>query len=72
MRVTRSKMYSLLGHYVKAVFLDGKEIEGVLGYTSEFCEKQGWRKPDYFTIGCWDIKPSHLKSIKELEHEHID
>ena len=40
---------------------------GILGFTSEFSEKFGYRKPNYFTVKDLDFKVSHLKSIIVIE-----
>lgn len=66
MKLKKADVMALVGKNVRVTFFDGKEVEGKLGYTSAFCEKEGWRNPDYFTVLNWDFKVSHLKKITVL------
>ena len=62
----KSELEALIGKRVKIRLFDNDEYEGVLGYTPEFSEKYGYRKPNYFTVGNLDFKVSHLKSCTVL------
>lgn len=65
-----SDVQQYLGKYVRILFFDGTEREGVMGYTSCFSYKYGYRKPNYYTIGELDFKASHVKKIKEISHDN--
>ncbi len=61
-RPTADTLKEYIGRPVKITFTDGETAEGTLGYTEEFSEKYGYRKPNYFTVGDYDFKVSHIKS----------
>ena len=67
----KSELMQLVGKRVKVTFKDGDEIQGVLGYTREFSEFYGWRKPKYFTLDVkdcdYDFLISHVKKVVILE-----
>lgn len=63
--MTRKELRNIVGKRITIYFKDGKEETGVLGYTPEFSEKYGFRKPNYFTINNIDFKVSHIKSVVE-------
>lgn len=67
--MTREKLNSYLGKQVKIQFKDGNTVFGTLGFTKEFSQKYGYRKPNYYTCNLWDFKVSHVKSIREEKHE---
>ena len=62
----RADLMNMIGSLVKVVFKDGKEATGTLGYTDKFCEEQGYRKPNYFTVGDWSFKASHVKKCTRI------
>ncbi len=64
--MTKAKLMSMVGETVIISFHDGHVEIGKLGYTSKFCEEQGWRKPNYFTINDWDFKVSHIKKCTKV------
>lgn len=66
MSLTVKDLHELVGKNVEVVFRDGDVHKGVLGYTTEFSAKYGYRKPNYFTIGDYDFKVSHIRSIKTI------
>ena len=66
MRLTNAELREYLGKYVRIRLFDGSEYEGVLGFTPEFSERYGYRKPNYFTVSNLDFKVSHLRDIKVL------
>lgn len=59
----KEELKKYLGQNVNVSFYDGTVISGILGYTPEFSEEYGWRKPGYFTVGNTDFKVSHVKGI---------
>lgn len=63
--MTRAELREYLGKNVTVVFKDGKTEQGILGFTPEFSEKYGFRRPNYFTINNTDFKVSHIKKITE-------
>ena len=64
-----SDVQQYLGKYVRIVFFDDTEREGVMGYTPFFSYEYGYRKPNYFYIGNLSFKASHVKKIKEMIEE---
>ena len=68
--MTKAELMDCVGKYVEITFKDtvfsGDKCRGILGYTSEFSPKFGYRKPDYFTIHDVDFKVSHIKNCKVL------
>ena len=62
----KADLMNMVGSIVKVVFKDGKEAMGTLGHTDKFCEEQGFRKPNYFTIGNWDFKVSNVKKCEKI------
>lgn len=57
-------LHSLVGKKVEIIFTDGDKKSGILGFTKEFSEEYGFRKPKYFTIGNISFKPIHVKGIR--------
>ena len=51
---------------VEITFIDNDTVRGVLGFTPEFSEHYGYRKPNYYTIGNIDFKCSHVKKLREI------
>ena len=66
MSLTVKDLHELVGKNVEVIFRDGDVHKGVLGYTTEFSSQYGYRKPNYFTIGDYDFKVSHIKGIREV------
>lgn len=66
-KLHKADLQELVGHTVKITLFDNDVVTGKLGYTTKFCEKQNWRKPDYFTISNLDFKVSHIKKISILD-----
>ena len=64
MRITKAQLKEYIGRMVEITLFDNTVYCGVLGFTPEFSEKYGWRKPNYFTVSNLDFKVSHLKSIQ--------
>lgn len=64
--MTRDDINNLIGETVMVEFRSGNVTRGKLGFTKEFSEKYGWRKPNYYTINEYDFLASHIKSIKEV------
>ena len=64
--MTRKELDNMIGKTVMVEFKCGNVIRGKLGFTKEFSEKYGWRKPNYYTIKEYDFLASHIKSIKEV------
>lgn len=64
--MTKLELSNLIGKTVNVAFKDGSEATGVLGYTTEFSSKFNWRKPDYFTVGDYDFKVSHISKVTIL------
>ena len=69
----KEELIKHLGERVTIQFYDGTEKSGLLGYTENFSEEFGWRKPGYFTIENIDFKVSHIKNLsmeplKEKNH----
>ena len=62
--MTREKLNSYLGKRVTIQFKDGATVSGILGFTPEFSQKYGYRKPNYYTCSNWDFKLSHVRTIK--------
>ena len=65
--MTNANLREYIGKRVVVRLFNNNEYEGVLGFTTEFSSKYGYRKPNYFTIQNLDFKVSHLKSIKVLD-----
>lgn len=63
-RYTRRELDNYIGKNVDVTLFDGSTLSGVLGYTPEFSEKYGWRKPGCFTIDKYDFKASHIINIE--------
>ena len=59
--MTKAELMKDVGNYVKIKLFDGTILEGELGYTTEFCAEQGFRKPNYFYIGDTSFRVSHVK-----------
>lgn len=55
-----------LGVMVSITLFDGSTHMGKLGFTSKFCEQQGWRHPNMYYIGDVSFYPSHIKSLKTI------
>ena len=51
---------------VEVIFNDGQKVCGVLGYTTQYSAKFGFRKPNYFTVQNYDFKASHIKAIRRI------
>lgn len=64
--MTRKELDNMIGKTVMVEFRSGGVIRGKLGFTKEFSEKYGWRKPNYYTVDEYDFKVSYIKSIKEV------
>ena len=62
----KDQLFELVGENVEVILFDDSVKSGLLGYTLDFSEEYGWRKPDYFTIGDYDFKSSHVKKITKL------
>ena len=62
----KADLMNMVGSYVKVVFKDGEEATGVLGYTVKYCAEQGFRRPNYFTVGDWSFKVSHVKKCERI------
>ncbi len=67
--MTQENLDSYLGKEVSITFKDGTTSTGKLGFTEEFSQKHGFRKPGYYTCGSYDFKRSHVRSIGEAESE---
>lgn len=63
--MTQENLDSYLGKEVIITFKDGTTSTGKLGFTEEFSQKHGFRKPGYYTCGSYDFKQSHVRSIGE-------
>lgn len=63
----KSELESIIGRKVKVIFFDGSECEGILEYTPEFSAKYDYRKPNYFNVGNYAFKVSHIRSLKVLD-----
>ena len=61
--MTRAELREYLGKNVTVVFKDGDTEQGILGFTPEFSEKYGFRRPNYFTINDTNFKVSHIRKI---------
>ena len=61
--IKKAVLSAFVGYRVRITFFDDEVKEGVLGYTSKFCEEQGFRKPGYFTLNNLDFKVSHIKKV---------
>lgn len=59
----KADLFQYIGQEVIVKFKDGKEINGILGFTYDFSEKYNFRKPGYFTVGHYDFKVSYIRSI---------
>lgn len=64
--MTIKELKKYIGVKVGVIFKDGTVKVGVLGFTEDFSEKYGYRKPNYFTIDDYDFKVSHIRKIKEI------
>lgn len=62
-RMTKAELMEDVGNYVEIRLFDGTILKGKLGYTSEFCEAQGYRRPNYFFIGNYCFKASHVTKL---------
>lgn len=66
----KDKLNEYVGKFVKVTLFDfvrdDNELIGKLMYIPEFSEKYGWRRPNYYAIGDFDFKASHVKSVKDL------
>lgn len=65
----KDDLMKLVGKRVKITFRQdcgGGESTGILGFTKEFSEKYGYRKPNYFTIGIVSFKVSHVRKVEVL------
>lgn len=60
------KLDSLIGKAVEVTLFDDTVIKGVLGYTLDFSEKYGWRKPNYYTCENHSFRKTHVKKIRGL------
>lgn len=63
----KSDLFQFVGDFVVVTLKSGKTIRGYLGYTREFSSHFGFRKPDYFTVGDYDFKVSHIKKFEVLK-----
>lgn len=63
----KEELFTYIGKKVEIKLFDDTVYSGILGFTSEFSEKFGYRKPNYFTVKDLDFKVSHLKSIIVIE-----
>jgi len=61
---TIEELHKYVGSIVKVEFKHGKIEQGKLGFTKEFSEKYGYRRPGYFTINDTDFKLSHIVSLE--------
>ena len=59
----KSELMTLVGRQMEITFWDDRVVSGILGYADDFSEKHDYRKPDYFYIGNWSFKISHVKKI---------
>lgn len=59
--MTKAELMEDVGNYVEIKLFDGTILKGKLGYTSQFCAEQGYRKPNYFYIGNTSFRVSHVK-----------
>lgn len=62
--MNKEELMKDVGNYVELTLFDGTELKGTLGYTTEFCEAQGYRKPNYFYIGDYCFRVSHVKKLR--------
>lgn len=63
----REKLNEYLGANVEITFIDNHTVRGVLGFTPEFSEHYGYRKPNFYTIGDIVFKCSHVKKLREIK-----
>ena len=63
MKPTKEQLNGYLGKKVQATFYDGYVIIGKLCFADEFSAKHDWRMPNYYYIGQFSFKVSHLKKI---------
>ena len=69
MTMKKEELMKLVGARVCVTFVDGRKVEGALGFTKDFSALYGYRKPGYFTVGAYDFKVSHIKKVTEVGHE---
>ncbi|ADL36282.1 hypothetical protein bpr_II345 (plasmid) [Butyrivibrio proteoclasticus B316] len=66
------KLDSLIGKKVRVVLFDDSSYEGILGFSEEFSEKYGYKKPNYYYIdGTTDdnnicFRKTHVKQTKAI------
>lgn len=60
------KLNSFVGRNVVIFFKDGEIIRGKLGFTEDFSEKYGYRKPNYYTIESIDFLVSHIRDVEQI------
>jgi len=61
--MTKAELMKYVGNYVKIKLFDDTLLEGTLGYTSKFCEEDAYRKPNFFYIGDYCFRVSHVKKL---------
>lgn len=69
--LTKKELMEYVGQEATVSFYDGTTVSGKLGYTESFSAEFGYRKPDFFTIGDYDFKVSHIKDFTPTEHKKL-
>lgn len=70
--MTKTELMKSVGDYVELTLFDGTKLKGTLCYTSEFCEAQGYYKPNYFHIAEHCFRVSHVKKLHLRRHDTIE
>lgn len=65
--MTKKELDKYLGKLVDVSLKSGFREVGILGFTTNFCEEQGWKKPNYYTINNRSFKVSHIKKFREVK-----
>ena len=68
----KEELIKHLGERVSIRFYDGTIKTGTLGYTANFSEEYGYRRPGYFTIEDCDFKVSHVKDFSISEELEVE
>jgi len=58
---------SFIGQYVEIMLFDGQMISGSFDFVENYSQKYNYRRPGYYTCGCWSLRKSHIKSIRTKE-----